>query len=677
MVGSRRPLAVIAAGLTLLLGLTAIPAGTAGERPALTGLVKDRLGNLLSGAQVLILPQRAGARPVAEVRTAADGRFDVPELRPGTYRVAAVKEGYLTFLGEIDTFVRSSFDMILDPLPSEAELLRPEDSSWVLRVPRRSVLREVDGTDDLLAGATAGGSQVMQMTAQRPLIQGELAQMISKVGSRASEAGAGLGGHGTDTRVRFGSPISERGYVGLQAHHGRLTQDATPVGGPSARRTETSLSLDIGYDASLVSRVDVNAYYQTGRSDARAPAAFEADPTRQAQRTWGYDARWSRQLDEKSRVQVEMDYARTSMDAAGYYPLAGDGVAAGGLQQAVNEGPSQSLLEASGSYEITGHDHRTRIVVSAARIEMTHPGLRPTVATYMRGLSIDPGWNMLLDAEHAWSMTAPLTMVYGVEYQQNLHHPESALVTPRAGVVWTTRLARIDALLSYATAGHDLGGLPGASGSPARGATSLGYRVGIEVPLPYGMTVRGGRVFQPVFYGWLDDARANDQLWWSRPSYLSDGRASIRRDTVGVEREFGPTRVFVELGRGHAAGNIAALTPLDEPLTLLEQRELKFTTGKFGLRLGRSGTEILGEYQRVEQALTELLLAEGDHTQDYYEFRLTQPLGWLESLGTAWRFVLVARAVSDPEERQVAANWPQTQVHPLDRQISAGVAVAF
>ena len=74
------------------------------EAAPIAGTVKDSLGNLLSGVEVLFVALPApGFRPTAVARSGRDGRFKVTDLVPGPYRVAALKEGYRTFVGQVDT----------------------------------------------------------------------------------------------------------------------------------------------------------------------------------------------------------------------------------------------------------------------------------------------------------------------------------------------------------------------------------------------------------------------------------------------------------------------------------------------------------------------------------------------------------------------------------------------
>ena len=60
----------------------------------LSGSVRDTVGNVLSGVEVLVVETRGAASPLATTLSNRDGEFRVPGLVPGLYRIAALKEGY-------------------------------------------------------------------------------------------------------------------------------------------------------------------------------------------------------------------------------------------------------------------------------------------------------------------------------------------------------------------------------------------------------------------------------------------------------------------------------------------------------------------------------------------------------------------------------------------------------
>ena len=99
-------------------------------------------------------------RPTPTITTTdAGGRFVIGSITPGVYRVTAIKTGYIAAIDGVNTLLRATIDLVLRPMPqpgqpgSESVL---EDMSWALRVPKRSIMREIDSRE-LLASKETGG----------------------------------------------------------------------------------------------------------------------------------------------------------------------------------------------------------------------------------------------------------------------------------------------------------------------------------------------------------------------------------------------------------------------------------------------------------------------------------------------------------------------------------------
>ena len=88
----RNKLAACALALSLLLLLAplSIVSAAGGE---ITGVVTDPKGAVVVGADVAVYAE-SGEQRVATVKTDAQGRYKVPNLPPGVYRVAVIAEGF-------------------------------------------------------------------------------------------------------------------------------------------------------------------------------------------------------------------------------------------------------------------------------------------------------------------------------------------------------------------------------------------------------------------------------------------------------------------------------------------------------------------------------------------------------------------------------------------------------
>ncbi|WP_306215262.1 MSCRAMM family protein [Actinoplanes sp. RD1] len=97
MKSARKLLSMVAA--TVLAGATAMTAGAAPvfaqERSgSLAGSVHDTRGAAVSGAMITVYPADLSGSEVAQTTTGTGGRFEVPALQPGGYRLLIDREGW-------------------------------------------------------------------------------------------------------------------------------------------------------------------------------------------------------------------------------------------------------------------------------------------------------------------------------------------------------------------------------------------------------------------------------------------------------------------------------------------------------------------------------------------------------------------------------------------------------
>ena len=191
----------------------------AGEAIPLAGTVKDTVGNVVAGVEILFvrLPSDAFA-PTAVTHSDKTGCFKVLDLAPAHYRFAAMKQGYRTLVGQVDTGVQDSIDMILRPAVAlDADSL-PGDAAWALRVPRRGMLYDV-GARPLSA------EDLGSPTASRSLddtLRMELEQMFSIGSDVIQSTPQETEIQPTETRMMLASAIGERGNILVEGRREKL-----------------------------------------------------------------------------------------------------------------------------------------------------------------------------------------------------------------------------------------------------------------------------------------------------------------------------------------------------------------------------------------------------------------------------------------------------------------------
>lgn len=641
----------------------------------LSGRVQDLLGHRIPDVEVLVVSPSAGGNPIAAARSDAAGLFSVPGLLPGIYRVAALKGGYLTYLGQVNTRVDSWLDVILRPAAAAAAdsaVSLPEDATWALRLPRRSLLREIDA-EPLEVGLTGAD----QGRASRPLpdstLRVQVEQSFAMRRGPGSGAGNGPGGQGSATRLEAASALGQRAAVGFEASHESFDAAYLQTGeaGSSARQGAADVSVDLRFDAGPDDRVAVKAFFseQELRFRSGIPGADPAD-SRQAGRSWGYDAAWSTQLDATSSLELEVDFAESKMELESGSPAAG-------LADLLDP-VSQRSIRAEGSYEsMPARDHRLRVDFHARLVDTPLPALRATLGEARPGPHAVMGWSVGLEAQDTWNVSGPFSLVYGLGYRHSLASRDLSLIAPRVGGTWSFERLVMSFLVSYHQV-EDWGGPdPDATPPAFHPARPLGFEAGLELPLRGGWLLRGATRSAPIqlepTVGSLDPG-----LGEFRPAFLTDGNVSVTEDRLSLIREGSGLRTVFEWIGGRAEGSVAPTLPFAMPFQWLSDSSLRYRNGRLGLRVAASGTDLLLDYAEFAERPSGLDPAAGDLEQQSLELRVAQDLMRLRSLGN-WRVLLALRTAS--LEGESVEEWLKTgDARPLaapDREMSAGLSVLF
>ncbi len=640
-------------------------------------MVKDSLGRAIEEVEVFVLGDSADVDPLAVARTDDRGRFFVAGLTPGVYRVAAIKQGYLAFLGRFDTLLRSSLDLVLRPVPADSGSApqAPADASWILRLPARSLLRETDAADLLRQEGSGGpphaGSPVAEM------IEGQFDHLVNLSGPLLGGAGEASEAGGAETRMRLASSIGQVGSVRVSGQRESFNRVASAEGDAEtsshlASSVFVEASCSTGPDASLA----MKASYTQGDLDVAMGTPQSAGRLRQARQSWGYDANWSTQLDAASRLGVKVGY----LDTLASFP----GTVSASPALLSGEDPRRSFasraMAAGGTYESVASDrHQIRVDIEASHLD--HPLPRSYVATMPISGSPESAarWNVRVRGEDQWLVSKPLTVVYGLGYVRGSDARTLSVVEPRFGGSWTEGAWRARVVLLYDMFADGGAALP--QGWPISGTArqdpALGYDAAVETALPWGFALKAAQAYEPVAF---DAAGAV----WERidpgftPLYATDGFVSATRGTLTLSHDAAGVHTYVELLRGSAEGSLAQVFPFEVPLQLLADRSLRYRGGRVGVRVAGSGTDVFAEYRRVEDTTAAEATAERT-TQEFVELQVAQAVLRGEPRGMSWRVLLVARA---SPQRAVGDSAPASAtglktLAALNQRVSAGVSVAF
>ncbi len=577
--------------LTATLAFVDGPAAAAPRAVApLSGLVSDVAGVALEGVEVLVFASQGGSDG-ALLRAVSDagGRFLLGAIPAGVYRVVAVKSGYMANLARINTVLRSSVDLVLRPVPKNGEPAAErvlDDLSWALRVPPRSILREQDDSVVVASSGGSGGARAFAARVQES-VRGEVDHMVALGSWRSGTSGPSSSLLGNETRMRVGGSFGERGAIEVRGRRGNLDASSPRSSPGSLSRGASDLGFDLSYDTAADENLAMRAFYSSGNLEVTDSGGVALGVTRQAQRSWGYDAEWRKQVDAFSRVAVRVGFHDANLDL-------GRGAADGLIPE--RDDAASRAIGASGSYEnLVGDGHIVHVGVRAQRLSLSDPGARLGHAPGNFPLDGASGWSLLIDSGDRWSVSGPFAVTYGLAVNQRFDGEHTTTMAPRVGGSWSAGRMEATAELSYlARVGNALGPT-GVSSSG--GPSPYGYAAELKAHLDPSLTLRGSTTYVPsratVSGGW--EIRQDAEVL-----YVSDGFVSDRIVSLELERVAASATVSFRVSRGRVEG-VQAPALDDIPVVLLADRELGYDAARFVVGAPRAGSMVALEYRSVEE----------------------------------------------------------------------------
>jgi hypothetical protein len=622
----------------------------AGRTALLQGTVKDAFGNLLAEVDVLVLPERPGSgSPVASAQTDPNGRFVIEGLQPGVYRLAALKAGYMSFLGRVNTWLKDTLTLVLNPAPSLDGMEASEsedDSAWILRVPERSLLRDTGAVDLLAAGGRYPADRAAAPSTDAARVEFE--QRFAYSPHEASRDATGV--QASQTRLRLGAPIGRRGSFRFEGSRER--DDGLDSGQAIASAIGSDVySAGLGFrlEAGPDVRLDVNAGYRYRELDPGREVLADRRGERASQRQWGYDATWKAHLAPLMDLEAGLDFRESLFTRPeGQYETSPE--------------LSRTFAARASLGSVPSRNHELRLDAAVQRVDW--PLVDPREATIVAGedLGFTPGWSLALGAEDRWRLSTPVAVVYGVSVRKHEDPTQVSSLAPRLGGEWNGSGLRARMVVSYDLAESD--------------HSSLGYEGVIEGRMPFGLIVHGAVSYEPRAMGATQatGVRGEDLA----PYLVLGGEALRRQQVLGLERESGLVRVRVEFARGVIAGAVLGDPLTSVSLLLTPERNLAYRSGRVVMRVVPSATDISIGYRDVDDLAAAGAGLDSSLAYRYFDLRLAQDLARLDAKSMCWRLLMAARyapsTVDSPAGGEIAP--VSVRRDPLER-LTLGVSMVF
>jgi hypothetical protein len=645
----------------------ATPATAAAITPgaSLSGVVKDEVGRALEGAEVLVLTPDGRGSALLRAVTGEGGRFVIGSLTPGVYRVAAIKSGYIAALGLVNTLLHSSVDLVLRPVPKAGEAgaqAVQSDLSWTLRVPPRSILKQVEA-EALIAGRATGGPQPTSLHMPDSL-RGQVDHVVALGAWRSGSTGPSSALSGNETRMQLGGNLGQRGAIHVEGRHGSLDSSSGADASAAVSRAASDVDVDMSYDTGDDARLAMRAFYSTGALEVGEAPGKPGGGARQGQRSWGYEGQWRKQVGGASRVALQVGFHDANLDLDRGMPEAVD---------IAYRDASNRAIGAEGEFEsFVGDGHLMRFGVRAQLLSLSAPSARIGRSVGTFALDGTTGWSVLMDAEDQWTLTGPVSVSYGVALRQGFDGPLTTTATPRIGASWSASHLKARAELSY-LATTDLGEGPAATLAVAD-HSPFGYGLELEAPVSRTVTLRGTASYIPLranVWGGTGDAVDLQDL------YVTDGFASDQFVAVALERTAGDAKVSFRFAQGRAEGALAPALDPDVPVLVLSDRTMGYQSLRLGTVAPRAGSSLSIEYRAIREQVagSAALTAESLKT---VELEFAQQLVRLAGGRASCRLLLTARSAVGPPP-QAPETDPSEARHfaALYQRVGAGLSLAF
>jgi hypothetical protein len=650
--------------LVAVIAAISIGPSVIADEPGFSGAVKDTAGNLLAGVEILVIVPSTSSdlvQPLATVRSNTEGRFLFQDLEAGAYQIAAVKRGYRTHIGQINTRIDQWIQLVLHPQArlEQSGLPTPEDDAWALRLPRRNILRETDAVLPEFEMAAARRPAFSDLPVNLRVDQlFKVATDLPRVPKDDSVV------QGIETRLNVVVPLGNRGMVSADGSRERLKNSRFFDGAAPAGRDADRLGGQFSYETSIDTRVRVEAEY-AGRN-ARWSADEEVAPALDHRlESWRGALGFEKQFSASTHLLLAVDYAYGSLSVPVHL-----------ANQVPMLDPRSSNRAFAGSgilHRIGERGRRFELGFDVGHLDLSAPNLYATSDRALLQFSGVPGWTGGFRARETWDLASRFSLIYGVGYRHVVRDTDASLWTPHLGGQLKLEALQLQWIATYY--GSD-DWEPTVTPTGGRGqGRNLGYEAAIELPLARNMKLTGSLESRPMTAD-RRHAGIRDSVSVAGPGYVTDGNATLERNRVALTRETPTLFLFAEVSRTVMDGSVAAVLAYDLPFQEIADRDLDYNNGRLGMRFVPQGTLVTLDLREVRESRA--ALPDADSGQRQIELTLVQDVLQRDDLGR-WRFLMslsMAEWTSgDPGDlRQIAS---ADRLDSTDGRLSAGLSLEF
>jgi hypothetical protein len=620
----------------------------------------DATGLPLSQVQVFL--GRAGEE-ILTSQTDARGDFRFTSLPPGRYTLLAMKSGYVAAFSQVNTLVQRNFDLTLRVLGEPASrdpdaALLEHDRAWMLRLPSRDLLREVDHPTVLSVAAHT------EAPGPRPgSFHAEARQWIALGGDTAGPLD---GLHtGIDLSGVAGSPVSWT--MGGFLERADMEFSNQPLA--ARERDHGQIALGVRVSPRAGDQVDLTAFL--GRTDLQfhsSHAGVGGQGDRDSQ-VWGYDANWQRRLPSGADLDVQVGY--------------GSARAEGSALGTGESGLSENRWRALGSFQFSpAVGHQLLVGMRADGYDFDSATQRLTLGSELAPTSLlgsgGEGWSLNVFGRETFTLMKPLALEVGLDYRRLGFDETLTYFVPQAGVSYQPAQGQtVRALVLMQFADSSFAAERDRWTEDFDSSPQVGYLLSWEHETPQDLSYALAASVRP-FTG---ETGVEDAAFYRPESgaarFGTDGNASARELSFRLEKRHPVLQSSTGLRIGDVEGSLVSYMPSEIPTQRLARNGARFVSTTVQTSIVPSGTSIQIDYHWVENQKLQLDESRTSPvTYSALDMRIRQDLRRVPGRGD-WKVLLGYQEVLNRSEDGGDLSLARLGVAKESHRISGGLSVSF
>ncbi len=648
-------------GAVLFLG--SVPA-TGSPATLFQGTVMDGSGQPLGQVQVFL---GSVGREVLSSRTDGQGGFRFDAVAPGRYTLLAMKNGYHATFSQVNTMVQSSLDMTLRVLgePASEPLAakrKPRDRSWILRLPERDLLRELDHDAVLMS------TNQPQSESTGGVFDTEVMQWFS-MGWGGQVRSAGQGGDGWNTEAVLTSTGSPTFSWDLS---GRLEREATQFSSQElqAQSVESQqIEMGLRLAAGAKHEFDFSGFFANTERGFELADASQPPGQRDSQ-IWSYDTRWRARIADGSDLDLQLGYGSAQAD--------------GSLGAASPSTLRDQQWRALGSYSFSpAPGHNLRLGMRADVYRFGDREQRLTLAPMLGPASLvgsgDQGWTLNVFGRETFAVTEPLALEVGFDYQRLGFDQGLSYLTPQAGIryrVAPRQTMRALVLMRFTDFSSAHGESEEDLSPGSRSVRRVGYLLGWEGEFGQDMSLAVAAMVRP-FTGQLGLEDASVYRSVGGAAFASDGQASEREVSFRLEKSLKLLRGSTGVRFGDVEGNFISFMPSELPTQRMSQNLARFVSTSVQTSILPTGTHIAVDFHWIEnQALQLGKPVAVPVTYTSIDMLVQQELKMVPGRWD-WKVLLGYQQITNRSDDGAELSMAQLGIAENVRRVRGGVSVSF